>query len=184
MEGKACKDGACVASNQCIDECSPQYKTECSGTEGYKICSNYDEDPCLEWSAAVTCGADTTCKDRSCKCILGTKKCVTEGPAKGSSATCRPDGTWNIQECPKGCRDRVCISGVTSPVRCSNECSSSGRKVCVKTSGFKTCGNYCSDTCLEGSMPASCPLGKSCQNGECVKGKVYFSGGKIVRTAI
>lgn len=50
---------------------------------------------------------------------------------------------------------------------CSNECSSSGAKECYG-SGYRTCGNYDSDSCLEWSSAASCSSGQTCSGGSCI----------------
>ena len=55
---------------------------------------------------------------------------------------------------------------------CNNECSPSGKKTCVNSNSFKTCGNYDSDSCLEWSPSAtSCGTGKVCSNpgGYCIQ---------------
>jgi len=38
-------------------------------TTGYRICGNYDNDPCLEWSEIFTCPEGTTCVNGSCEIV-------------------------------------------------------------------------------------------------------------------
>jgi hypothetical protein len=51
---------------------------------------------------------------------------------------------------------------------CSDECTSAGQKSCVGTSGYRTCGDYDADSCLEWSSTTSCGGGKQCSGaGTC-----------------
>jgi len=68
----------------CKDECSPIDSKECSGN-GYKICGNYDDDKCSEWSSATECPKNNVCKDGNCtpeKCTDNTiyEKCSSSKP--------------------------------------------------------------------------------------------------------
>lgn len=45
---------------------------------------------------------------------------------------------------------------------CANECYAIGAKQCNGTTGFKTCGNYDADSCLEWSAATNCSTGQSC----------------------
>jgi hypothetical protein len=49
---------------------------------------------------------------------------------------------------------------------CTSDCLI-GQKKC-SDNGFQTCGNYDSDSCYEWSQVASCPIGTTCSNGECL----------------
>ena len=57
---------------------------------------------------------------------------------------------------------------------CTDACGSysNGQRICYTNtdgySGYKTCGNYDSDSCLEFSNQTVCPSGQTCSNGECV----------------
>lgn len=52
-------------------------------------------------------------------------------------------------------------------ITCDNECPQEGLKQC-SDNGYRTCGNYDSDSCLEWSPVTACPEGTNCQNGECI----------------
>ncbi|MFZ3073780.1 MAG: hypothetical protein WA093_01465, partial [Minisyncoccales bacterium] len=52
--------------------------------------------------------------------------------------------------------------------KCTNECDTQGQRVC-SGSGYKTCGNYDSDSCLEWSGITNCDSDETCNNGSCVK---------------
>jgi len=49
---------------------------------------------------------------------------------------------------------------------CTNTCSTSGIKQC-SGSGYQTCGNYDSDSCLEWSSITPCGANETCSNGVC-----------------
>jgi len=51
---------------------------------------------------------------------------------------------------------------VTYPAGCTNECLTSGAKQCSGTAGYKTCGNYDNDSCLEWSGVTNCSSGQTC----------------------
>jgi|GEM_PF-5243137 len=50
---------------------------------------------------------------------------------------------------------------------CTDECIISVSAVCEGTAGYKTCGNYDADSCLEYSEIISCPSNQQCVNGIC-----------------
>lgn len=71
--------------------------------------------------------------------------------------------------CPVGqtCSNGACL-GVPTPRGCIDECNSSGLRRCSGDSGYKVCGSFDSDSCLEWGTTA-CPSGKVCAGaGECV----------------
>jgi hypothetical protein len=72
---------------------------------------------------------------------------------------------WSgVTNCASG---QTCSSGACSSV-CSNECVMSGATQCSGTTGYQTCGNYDSDSCLEWSTTVTaCPSGQTCSNGSC-----------------
>ena len=57
---------------------------------------------------------------------------------------------------------------------CNDECTSSGSKQCAGT-GYQTCGNYDSDSCLEWSAVTACNTGETCSNGICSSSFSTFS---------
>jgi len=61
-------------------------------------------------------------------------------------------------------------------ITCDNECPQEGLKQC-SGNGYRTCGNYDSDSCLEWSSVTACPEETTCQNGEC---KEQDSDGLII----
>jgi hypothetical protein len=58
-------------------------------------------------------------------------------------------------------------SGTDTGGNCQDDCVA-GQQFC-DGSGYRTCGNYDNDTCVEWSQRIECPSG-SCQDGECADG--------------
>jgi len=91
-----------------------------------------------------------------------------------------------ISSSPTGCSggnpilSQIC--NYVTPTQCINECSS-GSKTCVGN-GYKTCGNYDSDTCLEWSSVTSCPSSQTCSNGQCITSTSTGSGMDAIENAI
>jgi hypothetical protein len=82
--GTFCSRGECTTT--CQNECAPDGHTECYGN-GYRVCGNFDADPCLEWNQ-VNCGAGKSCVNNACvdssactsTCTTtGAKKCISDG---------------------------------------------------------------------------------------------------------
>ena len=62
-----CQSGTCVAATStCTNECSPSGTVQCSGTNGYQTCGNFDTDSCLELSSVTTCRSGQTCSGGTC----------------------------------------------------------------------------------------------------------------------
>ncbi len=80
----------------------------------------------------------------------------------------------------------------TSNPDCANDCSSNGVKQC-DGAGYKTCGNYDDDSCLEWSSATSCSSSETCVQGACVSntyactdsdgGKDYNVKGNVVASS-
>jgi len=85
-----CVDGECV---DCADECGSPGETDCAAApdNGVLVCSNYDEDSCLEWGGYTECPADEVCADGACgpDCV---DECTTPGE---TDCTAQQDG-WVV----------------------------------------------------------------------------------------
>jgi uncharacterized repeat protein (TIGR01451 family) len=55
---------------------------------------------------------------------------------------------------------------------CTNECSVAGATQCNGTTGYKTCGNYDSDSCLEWSTVTNCSTNQTCSGGTCANNPI------------
>jgi hypothetical protein len=61
--GTVCSNGECAAT--CTSECTDDGATLCEGN-GVLTCADRNDDGCLEWGAAVPCGAAQTCSGGAC----------------------------------------------------------------------------------------------------------------------
>ena len=76
--GQTCSCGVCDST--CVDECVVDSQ-QCSG-DGYQVCADFDDDPCLDWGPAIPCHSGETCSDGSCgtpcvsECTAGATRCA------------------------------------------------------------------------------------------------------------
>ncbi len=88
----------------------------------------------------------------------------------GEVEVLRLSGTTNAHLAIAGASaysQRICCSSAFAGiVSCNNECGASGAREC-SGNGFRICGNYDADSCLEWSSVAACPAGQSCTGGAC-----------------
>lgn len=137
-------------------------------------CTNYQG--CTNGETCMPGSEDNT----YCACIDkdGCQPCVNQG--NGQSC-----------DCPEECASGIC-SGGKCQGECTDECSPSGQKICSGTTGYKICGNYDSDSCLEWSSVSSCSSGDVCVNGacqaactdECTTIGTYCEGNKLVTCSL
>lgn len=111
---------------------------------------------------STKCASGQTCSNGTCTASCTPKTCSSLGYTCGSAS----DGcgkTLSCGSCATGqtCTSGKCVSG------CTNECATSGAKQC-SGAGYRTCGNYDSDSCREWSSVTNCASGKTCSNGTCV----------------
>ncbi|MGC4114255.1 MAG: PPC domain-containing protein [Myxococcales bacterium] len=162
---------AADASEVCADECSPGAKV-CAGEGAYRVCGQYDSDPCAEQSEPIACGAGTLCVGGVCQatcrdeCIAGSGFC----PSRTVLQTCGNFDGDSCLEFGSGVQcgtSTHCESGACVPdtVACTDECQS-GTAICAGDS-VRTCGSYDDDACTDLSAPAACPPGETCRNGAC-----------------
>jgi hypothetical protein len=81
-----------------------------------------------------------------------------------SGKECGDDGCGgSCGSCPSG----TSCEGYQCKPTCTDDCSPLGKKECISSTSFRTCGNYDSDPCLEWSEPSNCASGSTCWNGTC-----------------
>jgi hypothetical protein len=109
-------------------------------------------------------GADVAelCAD---ECAAGARRCAAGG---WQTCTVGADGCarWGAATaCPAGesCSDGACAAS------CVNECTLGARE-CAGRTGYRECGNFDADACLEWGPATPCPADESCALGACVAG--------------
>lgn len=167
-DGKSCVNGECTS--ECVNECTQNGVKECVGGKSYKICGQYDNDVCLEWSTVLNCEGEKVCDKGECvekckdECEKGKKQCVIDKIQECGNYDADPCLEWSeAKECPQG---QSCSGGECSSV-CKDECSKDGERIC-EGNGYKTCGNFDKDQCLDWSSVSPCAENEKCENGKCV----------------
>ncbi len=148
--GTTCTNGQCAAA--CQDECAPSGFSSCLG-DGYRVCGLYDDDACLDWGEWVACAFNEDCVNGKCICQpqCAGKQCGDDG-CGGTCGKCVPGFS--------------CTAG-TCTADCQNECAPEGIISCFGN-GFRTCGKFDDDSCLDWGLLVSCKSGETCVNGKCV----------------
>jgi len=103
--GYICQNGSCISSITCSDECSYYGQKTCAGTNSYKICGNYDSDPCLEWSSSHSCPSGYICQNG--ECVYQSPPCQnecsfvgqTEKKCSGNYVQQRTCGNYDSDSC-------------------------------------------------------------------------------------
>ena len=167
--GESCSNGLCAPLAECQDECQADSRT-CDGA-AYTVCGQYDEDLCLEWSAAIACEAGLACSSGQCvgeceaECAPGLTRCAPDGNGYsecgqfdadpcldwGGAIACPGGETCSLGQCAVACQDE-CVAG---SLRCG-------------AGGPETCGAFDGDACLEWSVPTPCEGETTCEAGACV----------------
>ncbi len=152
--GTSCPVGQKPCNGVCVDTTSD--RNNCGG------CGN-------------TCLSGQECSGSQCvpcnnECTQGSKRCVA-GTTDQFQSCGDPDGDtcleWGPpQTCPTG---QICQNG-SCVVSCTDECFEVGTQACDKdgANGWRTCGDYDADDCLDWGPLNACPTGQVCQNGSCV----------------
>jgi hypothetical protein len=155
-----CSNGAC--GEKCVDECKTNER-RCAGDASYQVCGEHDSDSCLDWSAALGCGANETCQaggtcaldcgGSPCACKPGEEKpCADVGECKGGLRRCGADGTfgaceWTVGPSAELCdgKDNDCNGaaddGLVAPA-CAQQAGvcAGAKKSCGGAGGWKACG--------------------------------------------
>jgi hypothetical protein len=119
---------SCIVSTACISECSSAGQKECLPVGPgayYRVCGNYDSDPCLEWSLGIACTSSQSCSNGNC--VAANAACINE---------CSPSGA-------KKCDGVYCSSAYN--VKCKNYrvCGDYDGNKCFEWSSLKTCQGLC-----------------------------------------
>jgi len=89
-----CTDGAC--GPECVDECSADGDRDCTAQlDGWVLCSDHDNDGCLEWSGVTSCDSDEICEAGEC-----VEDCTEPGEECEDYDECCDDGDQPMHCCP------------------------------------------------------------------------------------
>ncbi|MBI2971013.1 MAG: hypothetical protein HYY37_01185 [Candidatus Aenigmarchaeota archaeon] len=166
------------------NECSAAGVIECSSNQARTCGSNYDGDPCLEWSSYTSCGSTQSCASgysgscaNSCSTASGCVSCTltytgssptccgNDGTSVGSSGTC----CSNLVKCDGVCRSRsscscddgnACTTGDT--IQADGVCrgtayAASGTPCGTTACGWNQVGSGCTRYCNGAGTCNSCP---------------------------
>ncbi|MBI5480801.1 MAG: hypothetical protein HY906_18225 [Deltaproteobacteria bacterium] len=166
--GQKCNAASGTCETACTDACAAgSIKCTVDGS-GTQACVD-GAGGCREWGAAVNCPNGQTCSGGKCsatcvdECTSGSKQCSGDGFRSCGNFDSDACLDWGpVTPCPTG---QTCSNGVCSAA-CTNECTA-GAKECVSTDGFRLCGDFDPDPCLEWSDTTPCPTGQTCSNGTC-----------------
>lgn len=164
--GEKCLDGVCDVA--CTDECTTGAIRCTSDGTGTEACVADPTSGCMVWDDPVPCDAGESCSGGACsatcedECADGSRQCA----GTGYQVCGNHDGDecldWGpVTPCGAGetCSDGECASS------CVNECATGARE-CSGT-GYRTCGDFDPDACLEWSAVVPCDAGMACSYGEC-----------------
>ena len=171
--GSSCPKPYQPPVKKCSDSCSVSGQRQCSG-KGYRICER-GSDGCLEWSNVINCGSGT-CVNDSCLSSC-TNDCSVSGQRQCSGNGFQQCGNFDSDNCLEWgavvncnagdkCNNGSCVNEPSQPI-CTNECDVKDQRVC-SGNGWKQCGNYDSDSCLEWGAVADCTANETCVNGSCI----------------
>ncbi|MBW2703136.1 MAG: PPC domain-containing protein [Deltaproteobacteria bacterium] len=172
---ETCSLGVCSVS--CQPECD-RGDTECSGFQSVRSCGEYDQDPCADWGEPSQCNLWERCVvdvNGVAGChIICFNECDVPGATQCSGDGFLECGDYDWDAClewsdlqPCGA-DELCSDGQCSTRPCTHDCDVEGFTECFGESGYRICGQYDSDTCLDWSSSVPCGADQRCSNGQCV----------------
>ncbi len=181
----ACPSGQFCVNNQCISSCSPESNAQFCTRLDARCGSMSALDNCDVWrtvdctAARGPCPSGQSCAGNQCvgSCTpesdsafctrLGARcgnKFGTDNCGQGRTANC----TAALGNCPSGqsCVSNQCVGSCT-PESDSAFCVRLNRR-CGSSSGDDNCGASRTVDCTAARGP--CPIGETCQGGQCVSG--------------
>lgn len=158
-----CREGQCEAF--CEDACE-EGALHCQD-DGFQVCGQHDDDPCLEWGETTACEPGYNCDEGRCvigcedACEAGARRCAEDGTQTCDDHDEDPCLEWSeTNPCPEQhvCVDASCV--------CDHACEEGARR--CDGDGYETCGDYDQDPCREWGDPVPCPARHICSDGTCV----------------
>ena len=157
----------------CSNTCSPNGKRSCANA-GYRICGQYDTDPCLEWSPIRSCDANETCDEGACvpSCQQNGNTCSQSGQCcsklcSGGKCCLETGACSKAADCCSGyaCVGGTCRQACVGQQRCTSNDNCCPNEVCNLFT------NQCNGTCYKSGEKCKadtmCCAGLSCYGGTC-----------------
>jgi outer membrane protein assembly factor BamB len=166
-----CDSATVTCVDTCSDQCANTGDRECY-SNGWRECGEFDSDPCLDWSTVNPCGPGQVCNPDTIQCIddcfdecyvMNDRQCSGDGYdicGDYDADSCMEWGAHVV--CPVG---QTCSDGQCQAV-CNDECTQAGETVC-DGNGWRLCGEYDTDSCLDWSGITYCAYNERCQDGVC-----------------
>lgn len=157
----------------CQNECPAEGQRDCVDN-GFRICGEYDDDECLEWSTVAACAENEGCYNGECaltcsdECsAAGEKRCLFEQTGYETCGDSDEDGCldWGEQtSCEAGfhCEEGACV--------CEAVCELGQSRCLDGVAAFETCDLH-GGACPGWGGQTDCPAGTSClaETGACVR---------------
>ena len=177
------------AGGSCIGQCIPGQTQQCGNSNvgecefGTKTCNSYGSwnSECVGEvlpSNEICDGKDNDCdsltdENNICPPVCS-NECSSSGTSQCYGAGYRVCGNFDADSCLEWSSVTTCNYGCANgncnpqpPITCTNECSFTGQRQCT-SAGYRICGNFDADSCLDWSLITQCGLGAACTSGYCV----------------
>ncbi len=164
-----CSGSSCTLPEKCYDDCFSD-QAICEGN-GYRVCGQYDNDPCSEFGPIIYCPYGEYCSNGRCdpECVNecsveGQRECYNNGFRICANVDSDPCLDWSYNPCPL---DESCSLGECAPLDlCTDECQT---KTCTADGRhYQECGQYDIDKCADLGPAQACEPNFECIEGECV----------------
>jgi hypothetical protein len=151
----ACQDRCVQSARQCM-------------AGGYQECVKSATTACYDWGTVTTCPSGESCSGGTCQsscdndCTSGSTQCSDDGTAVKACEQVAGCWRWGAET---ACNNGETCSGGRCSTECVDDCATDARK--CDGAGFRTCGNFDADSCLDWSTITACDAGQVCSNGYC-----------------
>ena len=146
----------------------------CGATGEVQTCADGDGDGCNEWGGDSPCPVGGYCSGGGCvepcedACAVGDLSCA--GGVPQACVDDDDDGCLDLAPDLPCLPDERCDAGECVPLGadCEDVCPGEGQRACTGEMGYRTCGDFDVDACLDWSVSVGCDADTTCRGGECV----------------